>query len=161
MFSKKVNQQQVLGVYRGNQAKKHRKRNRDNKTPLSCVLHFGSYSTFPWAPVTDLKKGTGRGENAKRLKWERYWRLPFPLFVRPPPPASLQKQTLKIYYVQSLQVDPVLDLCQSCQSCRVNPLTQRFITLIPSSSNWSFFHWCVSCNVLGRFPSLRCRRFPC
>ena len=53
MFSKKVNQQQVLGVYRGNQAKKHRKRNRDNKTPLSRVLHFGSYSTFPWAPVTD------------------------------------------------------------------------------------------------------------
>ena len=102
MFSKKVNQQQVLGVYRGNQAKKHRKRNRDNKTPLSCVLHFGPYSTFPWAPVTDSKKGTGRGENAKRLKWERYWRLPFPLFVRPPPPASLQKQTLKIYCVQSL-----------------------------------------------------------
>ena len=159
MFSKKVNQQQVLGVYRGNQAKKHRKRNRDNKTPLSSFCILVHTPPFP-EPLWQIKKRGRVGENAKRLKWERYWRLPFPLFVRSPPPASLQKQTLKIYCVQSLQVDPVLDLCQSCQSW-VNPLTQRFITLIPSSSNWSFFHWCVSCNVLGRFPSLRCRRFPC
>lgn len=133
MFSKNVNRQDWR-VYRCNQAKSIENVTETIKRLCHafCVLLHLSLS-----PCDRSKKGTGRGENAKRLKWERYWGLLFPFMFALPRPLLYKNKHSKFILVQSLQVDPVLDLCQSCQSW-VNHLTQRFITLIPSSSKWSF-----------------------